>query len=333
MIRVSQSCQTLLDAIGSTDLLELPADVSPEFSNDTPRSARIFAKLEGSNPGGSVKDRIALAMIEAAERDGRLRAGDQVVEATSGNTGIGLALVCNIKGYPLRLYMPDHFSVERRQLLRSYGADLILTPSDGDMTGAREAALQFCKTHPNAFMPSQFENPENPKTHAEKTAREILDDLPSGIRLAALVVGVGTAGVVMGLARGLKPYFPEMNVIAVEPLLSPVLSGGTPGLHAIHGIGAGFVPPLLDRSRVDEVLCVSDEDAFETAETLARRHGLLVGISSGANVFAARKVAARFSSDAAILTLFCDQGQRYFSLKKQSLEDLKNKNRLIHDRG
>ncbi len=311
---------SLLEEIGSTDLLPLPLQ--------EPDGARIFVKLEGGNPGGSVKDRIALAMVEDAEARGLLKPGYTVVEATSGNTGIGLALVCNIKGYALRLFMPDHFSLERRKLLEAYGAELVLTPAEADMAGARTAALAYCEQNPQTFMPNQFANPANPAAHAKTTAEEILRDLPSGMSISALVLGVGTGGSISGTGRALKARFREMQVIALEPAASAVLSGRPPNLHAIHGIGAGFIPEILDRQLLDEIIAVTDEDALATAETLARTCGLLVGISSGANVWAARKLARRMPTGTAVITFLCDQGQRYFSLEKESLEAMRKRRRL-----
>lgn len=301
---------SLLEKIGNTDLLQLPASFL------STGGATIFAKLEGFNPGGSVKDRVALAMIEDAERRGILKPGMTVVETTSGNTGIGLALVCNIKNYPLILFMPDHFSLERRKLLQAYGATLMLTPAKIDMDGARQAALAYCKDHPNTYMPRQFENPANPAAHAA-TAQEILADLPAGMPISALVLGVGTGGSLTGIGRVLKQRFPKMKIVAIEPARSAVLSGGKPGLHGIHGIGAGFVPEILDRSLIDEIITVREEDAFGIAEKLARTCGLLVGISSGANVWSSIQVAGRMPPETAVITMICDQGQRYFSFKKE----------------
>lgn len=258
-----------------------------------------------------------MSMIDDAERKGILKPGDTIVEATSGNTGIGLALVCNIKQYPLVLFMPDHYPLERRKLLEAYGAQLVLTPAEQDMEGARQAALAYCREHPRSFMPNQFYNSANPQAHVETTGPEILMDLPANCPVSALVLGVGTGGSLTGTGWALKKRFPEIRVVAVEPARSPVLSGGKRGLHAIHGIGAGFVPPVLDRELIDEIIQVREEDAFATAETLAKTCGLLVGVSSGANVWASLRVAGTLPAATAVVTFLCDQGQRYFSFEKE----------------
>lgn len=311
---------TLLDQIGHTDLLKLP--------KQSPEQATIFAKLEGFNPGGSVKDRIAIAMVQDAEARGVLKPGYTVVEATSGNTGIGLALVCNVKGYALRLFMPDHYSLERRKLLQAYGAELVLTPAEEDMDGARRAAMAYCKDNPRTFMPQQFSNPANPEVHTRSTGKEILADLPQGLQVSALVLGVGTGGSLMGTARALRKQFPTLKVIAIEPALSPVLSGGKRGLHAIHGIGAGFVPEIVERELIDEIIQVKEENAFHMADTLAKTQGLLVGVSSGANIWASTQVAKRVPAETAVVTFICDQGQRYFSFGKETIEELRKRTRL-----
>lgn len=311
---------TLLEQIGHTDLLELP--------RQKPDQATIFAKLEGFNPGGSVKDRIAIAMVQDAEARGVLKPGYTVVEATSGNTGIGLALVCNVKGYALRLFMPDHYSLERRKLLQAYGAELVLTPAEEDMDGARRAAMAYCKENPRTFMPHQFSNPANPEVHTRTTAEEIIADLPQGMGVSALVLGVGTGGSLMGTAQALKKKFPTLKVIAIEPALSPVLSGGKRGLHAIHGIGAGFVPEIVEQNLIDEIIQVKEAEAFQMADRLAKTQGLLVGVSSGANIWASEQVAVRMPPSTAVLTFICDQGQRYFSFGKETIEELRKRHRL-----
>ena len=273
-------------------------------------SARILAKLESQNPGGSIKDRICLAMIEAAERDGALCPGGTIVEPTSGNTGIGLAMVAAAKGYRLILTMPDTMSEERRGMLRAYGAELVLTPDSKGMHEAVRRAEQIVADNPGYFMPQQFSNPANPTAHRDTTAREILAQCPT---LDAFVAGVGTGGTITGVGTVLKREKPATQIIAVEPSASPVLSGGEPGFHAIQGIGAGFVPGVLDMDVVDRVVSVGDEEAGAHARELARKEGILVGISSGANCAAALRVAAELGADGTVVTVFCDTGQRYLT--------------------
>ncbi|HTE55732.1 MAG TPA: cysteine synthase A [Kofleriaceae bacterium] len=298
---------SLLDLIGRTPLVRLHAVVPAT-------SAEVWVKCEQYNPGGSVKDRIALAMIEAAERDGLLTPGRSIiVEPTSGNTGIGLALVCAAKNYRLVLCMPESMSLERRALLQSYGAEIILTPEEQVMEGAMARARAFCADNPDAFMPDQFGNPANPEVHRRTTAREILEQL-DGDRVDAFVSAIGTGGTVTGVGGVLRREFPECRVIGVEPARSAVLSGDRPGPHKIQGIGAGFVPDTLDRSVLTELRTIVDRDAYEMARRLAREEGLLVGISSGANVFIAAQVARELGPGRRVLTLLCDTGERYFSL-------------------
>jgi cysteine synthase len=292
-----------LELIGNTPVVRLNRVPAPG-------SADVWAKLELANPGGSVKDRICLNMIEAAERSGHLRAGDVVVEPTSGNTGIGLALVCAVKGYRLILTMPDTMSEERRSLLKAYGAELELTPDTKGMHGAIARAEEIARTLPRAFMPQQFRNPANPEAHRDGTAREILAQLP---HIDAFVAGVGTGGTVTGVGEILHRERPGCRVVAVEPARSPVLSGGEPGFHNIQGIGAGFVPENLHAKSYDEVMAVKDEDAMEVARRIAREEGLLVGISSGANGWAAIEVAKRLGAGKTVLTVFCDTGERYLT--------------------
>ncbi|MDP2168579.1 MAG: cysteine synthase A [Thermodesulfovibrionales bacterium] len=273
--------------------------------------AEVWAKLEGLNPGGSVKDRIALSMIEAAERDGRLRPGGTVVEPTSGNTGIGLAMVASIKGYKLILTMPETMSVERRQLLAAYGAELVLTPGEKGMTGAVEHAKEICEANPHYFMPQQFENPSNPEVHKRTTAIEIISGLggvPDG-----LVAGVGTGGTITGIGEAFKGMRNDVLIFAVEPASSPVLSGGAAGKHKIAGIGAGFIPAVLNTRIYDEVIQVTDDDAAETARQLALKEGLLTGISSGAAMWAAIKAASRLGSGKRVVVILPDRGDRYLS--------------------
>jgi len=276
--------------------------------------AEVWAKCEQFNPGGSVKDRIALAMIESAERAGRIKPGHSViVEPTSGNTGIGLALVCSVKGYRLVLAMPESMSLERRALLRAYGAELILTPAELAMEGAVQRAEELCRQHPHYFMPQQFNNPANPEAHRQTTAREIIQQLgPRGCD--AFVAGVGTGGTISGVGRVFKDAYPTVKIIAIEPTNSRVLSGGPPGPHKLQGIGAGFVPATLYRDVVDEVRHVGDRDAYETKVRLAKEEGLLVGISSGANARIACEVARELGPNKRVVTVMCDTGERYFSL-------------------
>jgi cysteine synthase A len=306
MIR-ARVVDSALDLVGDTPLVRL-GRVAPEGG------ASLLAKLEAANPGGSVKDRIALSMVEAAEEAGLIKPGQTLVEPTSGNTGIGLAMVCAVKGYKLVLTMPDDMNQERRTLLSLYGAELELTPAIEGMSGAVYRAEQLAREH-GYFMPQQFLNPANPEIHRRTTAREILAAMDAaGLAIDAFVAGVGTGGTITGVGEVLKRERGQVHVAAVEPSRAAVLSGGRPGLHRVHGIGAGFVPGILNREVIDEVITVSDEDAYETARTLARVEGLLVGISSGANVWAARQVASRLGAGANVVTVLCDTGERYLSM-------------------
>jgi cysteine synthase A len=275
-------------------------------------SATVWAKCEQLNPGGSVKDRICLAMLEAAEREGRISPGSTLVEPTSGNTGIGLALVCAVKGYKLVLTMPESMSLERRALLQAYGAEIVLTPAEQVMDGAIEAAQEIAQQR-SAFMPMQFDNPANPEAHRTRTAVEILDAMGDD-PIAAFVAAVGTGGTVSGVGGRLKQHDRSTRVIAVEPESSPVLSGGEAGPTKIQGIGAGFVPGNFERSVVDEIRHVSDRDAYEMKRRLARQEGLLVGISAGANAHVAAEVARELGPGKHVVTVLCDTGERYFSL-------------------
>ncbi|HEY7253862.1 MAG TPA: cysteine synthase A [Methylomirabilota bacterium] len=296
---------SVLDLVGGTPLVRLNRIPKPG-------GAAVLAKMESLNPGGSVKDRIALSMIEEAERRGLLKAGATIVEPTSGNTGIGLAMVCAVRGYRLILTMPDDMSVERQRLLARYGAEIHLTPAIEGMTGAVFAAQEICREHPDYFMPLQFENPANPEAHRRTTAQEILDATEE--RLHAFVAAVGTGGTVTGVGEVLKERVPGVRVVGVEPARSPVLSGGRFRPHGIQGIGASFVPGILNRSVLDDIVQVRDEDATAMARRLAREEGLLVGISSGANVFAACQVAETMAADHVVVTVLCDTGERYLSV-------------------
>jgi len=293
-----------LDLVGHTPVVRL---------NRLPGKddAEVWAKLENYNPGGSVKDRICLSMVEAAERDGRIKPGDTIVEPTSGNTGIGLALVCAVKGYNLVLTMPDTMSEERRSLLAAYGAKLVLTPDTRGMHGAIAKAEELVRENPSYFMPQQFSNPANPEVHYRTTGPELIEQLK---RIDAFVAGVGTGGTISGVGRYLREHLPSRPlIVAVEPKNSPVLSGGEPGFHKIQGIGAGFVPANLDTHVYDEIMTISDEDATLYSRRLAREEGLLVGISSGANCCAALQIARRIGHGKVVVAVFCDTGERYLS--------------------
>ena len=297
---------SVLELIGRTPLVRL---------NRLPKGdgATVLAKVESLNPGGSVKDRIALSMVEDAERQGLLRPGGTLVEPTSGNTGIGLAIAAAVKGYRLILTMTDDMSVERQRLLARLGAEIHLTPAIEGMTGAVFAAQELVREHPEYVMPQQFQNPANPEAHRRGTALEILEAL-NGQRLDAFVAGVGTGGTLTGVGEVLKEKIPGVRVIAVEPARSPVLSGGRPRPHAIQGIGASFVPGVLNRDIIDEIITVRDEDAIAWSRRLAREEGLLAGISGGAAAFAACAVAATLTRQQLVLTVLPDTGERYLSL-------------------
>ena len=297
---------SVLELIGNTPLVRLRRLAEP-------RMATILAKLESFNPGGSVKDRICLAMIEDAESRGLLKPGATVVEPTSGNTGIGLAMICAVKGYAIILTMPETMSAERIQILNSYGAKVVLTPAGEGMIGAVKRAEQIAKEIPRAFVPQQFMNPANPDIHRRTTAQEILRATEGD--LDAFVAGVGTGGTITGVGEILKKKEPRIRVVAVEPKSSPVLSGGQPGPHMIQGIGAGFVPQVLNRAVIDEIITVSDEQAYETSRALAREEGLFVGISAGAACWAARKVAKELGAGKTVVVVLPDTGERYISIQ------------------
>jgi cysteine synthase A len=296
---------SVLDLIGATPLVRLGRLAAPG-------SATVLAKLESQNPGGSVKDRIALAMVEDAERQGRLRPGMTLVEPTSGNTGIGLAMVAAVKGYRLILTMPEDMSLERRRLLARFGAEIHLTPAVEGMTGAVFAAEELCRAQPDYVMPQQFQNPANPAIHRRTTALEILEATEG--RVDAFVAGVGTGGTITGTGEVLREKLGTVRIVAVEPAGSPVLSGGRFAVHGIQGIGASFVPGVFNRAVVDEIVPVRDEDAMATALRLCREEGLLVGISAGANVWAALSIAARLGEGRVVVTILPDTGERYLSV-------------------
>ena len=274
--------------------------------------ATILAKLESQNPAGSVKDRIAMSMIRAAENEGLIKKDTLVIEPTSGNTGIGLAFICAARGHRLTLTMPESMSIERRKILKIFGAELILTPAEQGMAGAITKAEELVAQNPNSFMPQQFKNPANPQIHRETTAQEIWNDTDG--RIDILVAGVGTGGTLTGCGEVLKAKNENMKVVAVEPKDSPVLSGGDPGPHKIQGIGAGFVPDVLNVDIFDDVIQVANEDALETARQLALKEGILSGISSGANVWAAVQLSQQQENEGKVIVTFvCDTGERYIS--------------------
>jgi cysteine synthase A len=286
----------ILDLIGNTPTIQI-------------RGEKIFAKAEFLNPGGSIKDRVALAMIEGAERNGRLKKGSTIVEPTSGNTGIGIALVGRLKGYHVKIVMPENMSEERKKLIRTLGAKLVLTSSKDGIKGAVEFVKRMALQDPSVFVPQQFENPDNPKIHYEKTAAELWEQMRADID--CFVAGVGSGGTLQGVGKFLKEHHPKVKIVAVEPKNVSALLGHEPGLHQIQGIGDGFVPDVLERSLIDEIVEVIDEDAIETTRQLSRHYGLLVGISSGANIWAARKLSHSIRGN--IATVLPDRAERYFS--------------------
>lgn len=297
---------SILDLIGNTPHLKI---------NNLYKGSQVevWTKLERSNPGGSIKDRIALSMIEDAERRGVLNAGSTIIEPTSGNTGIGLALVCAVKGYKLILVMPDSMSVERRQIMRAYGAGLELTPREKGVNGAIEKAKELAASIPNSWIPQQFENPANIEVHVRTTAEEILADFEGGFDY--LITGVGTGGHLTGVARILKKHFPYLKVFAVEPALSPVISGGQPSPHPIQGIGAGFIPANLDTSVLDGTIQITKEEAFEYAQRAAKEEGIFGGISSGATLAAVAKKIPDMIAGSKVICFNYDTGERYLSIE------------------
>jgi cysteine synthase A len=308
MVRVANSISEL---VGQTPIVKLNRLVEEG-------SADVYLKLEYMNPGSSVKDRIALAMIEAAEESGDLKAGDTIVEPTSGNTGIGLAMVAAAKGYRAILVMPETMSMERRNLLRAYGAELVLTPGPEGMGGAIRKAEELAKEH-GYFMPQQFKNLSNPEVHRRTTGKEIVEQMSEG--LDAFVAGIGTGGTITGAGQVLKQHFDNIKIYAVEPVDSPVLSGGKPGPHKIQGIGAGFVPDILDTKVYDEVIQISNDQAFEYARRAAKEEGILGGISSGAAISAALKVAKELGAGKKVLAIIPSNGERYLSTPLYQFED------------
>jgi len=299
--------ENTLELITKTPMVRLNKIVKPDM-------ARILAKLEFYNPGGSIKDRICLAMIYDAERKGLIKKGSTIIEPTSGNTGIGLAMICAVKGYKCILTMPETMSLERMYILKSYGAEVVLTSGSDGMKGAIKKAEEFLKKIPNSFMPQQFKNKANPEIHRETTAKEIID-VTNG-EIDAFVAGVGTGGTITGVGEVLKQKNPKIKIVAVEPKSSAVLSGGKPGPHKIQGIGAGFVPDILNKHIIDEIIVVDDNSAFETSRALAKEEGLFVGISSGAAVWAALKIAKTLDKDKAVVVILPDAGDRYFSMQQ-----------------
>jgi cysteine synthase A len=298
---------SVLDLVGKTPMVRLNRVVPVG-------SAEVVGKLESLNPAGSVKDRIALNMVEAAEREGKLKPGDTIIEPTSGNTGIGLAMVAAVKGYKLIVTMPEDMSLARRDLLARYGAEVVLTPAIEGMTGAVFAAQELIAKNKQYFMCQQFENPANPEIHRRTTAREILEATDG--RIDSLVAGVGTGGTITGVGEVLREKLGKgVLIVAVEPARSPVLQGGRAGVHAIQGIGASFVPGILNRDVYDEIIAVTDEDAIDMSRRLCREEGMLVGISSGANVWAAIKVAKRLGAGKRVVTVLCDTGERYLQME------------------
>ena len=302
----------ILEAIGKTPVVKI--------NKLFPNNVEVWMKLERQNPGGSLKDRIALAMIEKAKQDGKINKDTLIIEPTSGNTGVGLAMVCAVKGYKLVLVMPESMSVERRKLMSSYGAQFVLTPKEKGTSGAIAKAMEMASEIENSWVPQQFENPANPEVHAKTTAQEILNDFPDGIDY--LITGVGTGGHITGVTEILKQKFPNMKSFAVEPTDSPVISGGAPGPHPLQGIGAGFVPKVLNTEILDGTVQVEKEEAYTFTKRLAAEEGILAGISTGASLAAVNKKLAEIPEGSTILTFNYDTGERYWSVEGLFEENL-----------
>jgi len=296
---------TILETIGKTPHIKINRLFGPDYS--------VWVKLEKANPGASIKDRIALSMVEDAEKRGLLKPDSVIIEPTSGNTGIGLAMVAAVKGYKIILVMPESMSVERRKIMSAFGAEIDLTPREKGMKGAIERANQLCSEIPGSWIPMQFDNPANTEIHRNATAQEIINDFPEGVDY--LITGVGTGGHITGCAEVLKMKFPDLKVFAVEPELSPVLSGGTPGPHPLQGIGAGFIPSILNIKLLDGIIKVSKEEAFEFTKRAAKEEGLFIGISSGASLAAVNQKLADIPKGSKILTFCYDTGERYLSVE------------------
>jgi cysteine synthase A len=305
---VKDKADNILELIGSTPMVKLNRLVDADMAD-------IYAKLESFNPGGSIKDRICLAMIEDAEKKGLLKPGSTIIEPTSGNTGIGLAMVAAVKGYKLILTMPDAMSMERVFILQSYGAEVVLTPGEDGMLGAIERAKELHRHIPESFMPQQFNNPANPAIHRRTTAREIIKTM--GKTLDAFVAGVGTGGTLTGVGEVLKEHYPQIKIVAVEPADSPVISNGAAGSHRIQGIGPGFIPQVLNVDLIDQIITVTDEDAYDTTKRLAQEEGLFMGISAGAAACAALTVSRVLGRGKTVAVIFPDTGARYYSTRQQ----------------
>jgi cysteine synthase len=296
---------SILETIGNTPHVKINRLFSPDYS--------VWVKVERTNPGSSIKDRIALAMVDDAEKKGLLKQNSVIIEPTSGNTGIGLALVAAVRGYKLILVMPESFSLERRKIMSTYGAEFVLTPREKGMKGAIERARELTTETPNAWMPMQFDNPANVNIHRDKTAQEIINDFPDG--LDYLITGVGTGGHITGCAIALKKKFPKIKIFAVEPELSPVLSGGSPAPHPLQGIGAGFIPSIMDTKLLDGVIKVGKDDAYNFTRRAAKEEGLFIGISSGASLAAINQKLSEIPKESRILTFAYDTGERYLSIE------------------
>lgn len=295
--------ESVLELIGKTPILRLSKMTSADMSS-------VYLKLESFNPGGSIKDRAALSMLDKAEKDGLITKGSVIIEPTSGNTGIGLAIICAAKGYRLLITMPETMSIERRKLLQIYGAELILTPGELGMKGAIDKAKELAEKN-NYYMPMQFENPANPEAHLKTTVKELIEQMEG--KIDAFVATVGSGGTLTGVAKGLKQYNSSIKIVAVEPDASPVISGGNPGSHKIQGIGAGFIPSILDMNLIDEVIRVKDDEAFHAAKDLAKLEGILCGISSGAAVYGAIQIAKQLGPQKTVVAIAPDTGERYLS--------------------